>query len=149
MTRRSGLRPVAEVIGSGTQNLASLRRFATYLQQIQAAVDATLPQNAVGCVRVADCSHGRLLLLVDNGAWATRLRYQQAAITRGLAQRLRVGIERMDVQVRPAPRDTTEPPPPRHLSAESRRLIRDCAGYVDSNPELARALRRLAAVEGA
>lgn len=111
-------------------------------------MDATLPEKAVGCVRVADCSDGRLLLLVDNSAWATRLRYQQAAITRGLAQRLRLGIDRMDVRVRPAPRDTAAPASARHLSPESRRRIRDCAGSVADNPELATALRRLAAVKG-
>lgn len=148
MTRRAGLRPITDVIGTGTENLASLRRLASYLQKIQAVVDSTLPENAIGSVRVADCSDGRLLLIVDNGGWATRLRYQQASITRALAQRLRLGIDRVEVRVRPWPRETATPATPRHLSATSRRLIRDCADYVDNNPELALALDRLASVGG-
>lgn len=108
-------------------------------------MDAALPHAAAGHVRVADCSQGRLLLLTNSGTWATRIRYQQRPIARSLAQRLRIDVSDLEVRVRPLPATTSEPAAPRYLSPAARRLIDDCAGYVEDNPELARALRRLAA----
>lgn len=110
-------------------------------------MDAALPDNAIGQARVADCSNERLLLLVESGAWATLLRYQQAPIERSLAQRLRLGIKRIEIRVRPSATDTPSPAKPRHLSTEARQAIRRCADHVENNADLAQALQRLAAVK--
>lgn len=144
MRRLSRSRPVSSIIGTSTDNLGSLRRYTTYLQRIQQAVDAALPDNAIGQARVADCNHQRLLLLVESGSWATLLRYQQTPIERSLAQRLRMGIKRIEVRVRPSARDMSKPAKPRYLSTNARQAIQACAGYVDNNPELSQALQRLA-----
>lgn len=144
MPHRANLRSIGHIIGNSTDNLGSLRRFARYLQKIQSVVDVTLPEAAIGSVRVASCENGRLVLLVDSGTWATRIRYQQAIIARGLAQRLRLGIEHLEVRVRPQAHSTPRPITPRQMDANARHLIRDCAGYVHNNPELAAALERLA-----
>lgn len=106
---------------------------------------AALPENAATHVRVADYADGRLVLMVDSGTWATRLRYQQRAIDQSLARRLRYPVERLDVRVRPLPDNASPAPAPRHLSDQARRTIADCSRWVEDNPELAAALDRLAA----
>lgn len=144
MNGRPVMHRLSDVLAHSHDQLASLRRRAAYLQRLQAAVEATLPPAARDHVRAADYSDQRLLLLVDSSAWATRLRYQQRAIIRGLAQRLRLGVTHVEVRVRPWSTDVAPATQPRRLTPETRRLIRSCAGSVEDNPPLARALRRLA-----
>lgn len=102
-----------------------------------------LPPEARRGVRVAACDDDRLVLLVDNAGWATRLRYQQNAIRRNLARRLRRHIERVDIRVRPVDEPLAPTGTPRRLSESARRRIEGAARCV-GNPELAAALRRLA-----
>lgn len=83
------------------------------------------------------------MLLVANAGWATRLRYQQNAIRRELARRLRRHIERVDIRVRPMEEAAPPPRRPRRLSDDARRQIETAARCID-DPGLATALRRLA-----
>lgn len=145
MASRTNLRSLPSIIDASTDGLASIRRFARYLRNIQSVVDATLPESAHGTIRVADCSNGRLLLLAPSGTWATRVRYQQAVIARCLAQQLRLGIDRLEVRVRPQPQAVPAAVAWRRMDADARRLLHDCAACVDDNPALATALERLAA----
>ncbi len=93
---------------------------------------------------MADCNDQRLLLLVDNGAWATRLRFEQDAIRRSVAARLKRGVPDLEIRIRPSAADEVSGNRrPRHMSESARQLLVACADYVD-NPALARALQRLA-----
>lgn len=142
---RKAPRPLVDVLRSDQNKLKSLRRHASFLQQTQAAVDAGLPAAARGHVRVADCNDQRLLLLVDSGSWATRLRFEQDAIRRSVAARLKRGIPDLEIRIRPSTVEAISGNRrPRHMSDAARQLVTACATYVD-NPALTRALRRLAA----
>lgn len=136
-------RSVSALLRSPPRALAHVIRQAAFLQEIEDVVHGGLPPEARGQVRVAACDRDRLLLLVGNAGWATRLRYQQNAIRRELARRMRRHVERVEIRVRPM--DEIAPPQaaPRRLSDDARRQIETAAGCVD-NPELAAALRRLA-----
>lgn len=141
---RKAPRPLVDVLRSDQNKLKSLRRHASFLQQTQAAVDAGLPAAARGHVRVADCNDQRLVLLVDNGAWATRLRFEQDAIRRSVAARLKRGIPDLEIRIRPSAAEVVSGNRrPRHMSESARQLLITCADYVD-NPALTRALKRLA-----
>lgn len=127
--------------------MRSLRKRVAFLQQMQAALDAGLPEMAHGHVQVADYSGHRLLLIADSGVWATRLRYQQDAIRRAMARRLRFEVKEVAVRVRPPAHPApAEPMQPRVLSPAARQLLAASAGHVD-NPALARALARLSRCE--
>lgn len=87
-----------------------------------------------------------MVLLVANAGWATRLRYQQDAIRRELARRMRRHIERVDIRVRPMEEPAAPEMSPRRLSDSARSRLEAAARCVD-NPRLAEALRRLAALK--
>lgn len=136
-------RSVHNLLRSPPPALASVLRKAAYLQEIEGIVHDGLPPEARRGVRVAACDDERLLLHVDGAGWATRLRYQQNAIRRELARRLRRHVERVEIRVRPV--DEIAPPqaPPRRLSDDARRRLEGAARCVES-PELAAALTKLA-----
>ncbi len=136
-------RSVGFILNSECGSLRSLRRHAARLQQIQVAVDDALPA-AVGHVRVAGCDDGRLLLIADSGTWATRLRYQRRDILQSLARHLRLGVDELDIRVRPLSAPGAKPLRPRTLSPAARKSIGECGRLVQDNPQLAAALARLA-----
>lgn len=139
----SAARNLDIVLASGRARLPSLRRRVKFLQQVQAAVDSVLPPAAHAEVRVADCEHGRLLLIASSGVWATRLRFQHPALRRVIAQRLRRDVADVEVRVRPsAVAAPVRQRRPRVLSAVARRCLRETAAHV-TDPEVAAALARL------
>jgi hypothetical protein len=140
-------RSVRNLLRSPPRALASVIRKAAFLQEIEQIVHDGLPPEARQGVKVAACEDDRLVLLVDNAGWATRLRYQQNAIRRGLAQRLRRHVERVDIRVRPVDKPPPPPGAPRRLSENARRQLEGAARCVE-NPRLAAALRRLATSGG-
>lgn len=141
-------RSVNDLLRSPPQTLASVLRRAAFLQEIEAVVRDGLPAGARGQVRVAACDERGLVLHVANGGWATRLRYQQNAIRRALAQRMRRDVPRIDIRVRPMAAPTPPRRPPRRLSDGARAQIGATARCVADNPGLAAALRRLADTAG-
>lgn len=134
--------PLTILRGAGAGQRSLLKR-VTFLQEINAAVAAVLPESAAEHVGVADYRDGELVIIVDSGTWATRLRYQQSQLRRELAQRLRLDLDRLEIRVRPsATRNTAAPVYSREISAGARRQISESARYIE-NPDLAAALTRL------
>lgn len=145
---RTAPRSLQRILYKGTGVLPSLLRQVTFLQEIQSTLEAAWPPEAAGHVRVAACDNGYLLLIVDSGVWATRLRYQHEAISRILAQRLRIGVTDIQVRVRPtAYQPQAGYSATRAISPGNRRLLAESARHID-DPKLAAALSRLATSGG-
>lgn len=136
-------RSVNDLLRSSPRALGSVLRQAAFLQEIEAVVHEGLPPEARDQVRVAACGNDRLVLLVGNAGWATRLRYQQNAIRRELARRMRRHVGQVEIRVRPMEEVAAPEWPRRQLSDSARKRLEAAARCVD-NPELAAALRRLA-----
>jgi hypothetical protein len=117
---------------------------ARRLDQLQQLVDDQLQPAAREYCRVASWRDGTLLLIVTDGHWATRLRYQQRRLQRQL-QSIETfrDLNRIQFKVQP-------PEPPRHrpgpapaLSARAADNIEETARGI-SDPKLKAALERLA-----
>lgn len=136
-------RPPLTILRSADAETKSLIKRVTFLQEIYTALAPTLPESSAGHVGIADYHDGELLIIVDNGAWATRLRYQQEQMRRMLAQKMRLDLDRIEIRVRPAV-NYTQPAPQikRELSATARRQLGETARYID-DANLAAALTRL------
>lgn len=134
--------PLTILRGAGAGQRSLLKR-VTFLQEINAAIAAALPESAAGHFGIADYRDGELVIIVDSGTWATRLRYQQSQLRRQLAQRLRLDLDRLEIRVRPpAIPNAAVPHYFREISTGARRQISESARYIE-NPELAAALTRL------
>lgn len=117
---------------------------ARRLDQLQQLVDDQLQPAAREYCRVASWRDGTLLLIVTDGHWATRLRYQQRRLQRQLeAMEEFAGLLRIQFKVQP-------PPPPRHQPAATPPLSSNAADSIQAaaqgirDPALRAALERLA-----
>lgn len=127
-----------------TRSLQSLLKEAQRLSQLQLALEGQLEPVAREHCRVAAWRDGNLLLIVSDGQWATRLRYQEKRLCRQLSCLKEFsGLQRIILKVRPpastAPQSTHQP----SLSANAARSIQASADDV-SDPQLRAALERLA-----
>ncbi|WP_158583528.1 DUF721 domain-containing protein [Salinisphaera sp. Q1T1-3] len=126
-------------------DLADVLGRARFLARMRRALLDVLPAAIAAEFQVAAYDHYVLRLHVSNAAWATRLRYMDAALKQALAQRMRLQIDRIDIKVRPVGLGPFQPTDrPRYLSPSSRQHIERTAHYIEDAP-LADALRRLAA----
>ena len=144
------------VMGATPQSIQSLLHIATpavadvlgrarFLARMRAALLDVLPPAIAPHMQVAAYEAYVLRLHVDNAAWATRLRYMDAALKQALAQRMRLQIDRIDTKVRPGIGPvTTAPARPRYVSPTARAHLEQSARYIDDR-DLAAALTRLAA----
>ncbi|TWI58482.1 hypothetical protein IQ22_00188 [Pseudomonas duriflava] len=124
--------------------LKSLFYQAERLEHLQRLVDAQLQPAAREHCKVAAWRDGYLLLIITDGHWATRLRYQQRRLLRQLQQASELAsLQRILFKVRPNNMTPRAQGPKRELSnvaAES--LLATAEGI--SNPALRAALERLA-----
>ncbi|MBC3236376.1 DUF721 domain-containing protein [Pseudomonas lurida] len=118
---------------------------AKRLGQLQRLLESQLQPAAREHCRVASWREGHLLLIVTDGHWATRLRYQQKRLQRQLmAFDEFAGLTRIQFKVQPP---TTLPGVVEHthdLSTTAAETIQATADGI-SNPALRAALERLAA----
>lgn len=140
---RKFARPPLSILNSASAEVRSLVAHATFLQQVKSALLPILPPQGPDHVGVADYYNGCLVLVVDSGTWATRLRYQQDSLRRALAQNLRLDLDRLEIRVRP----TTQPLKPRphitrRISSQARQQLAESALYIN-DAGLADALSRL------
>jgi len=117
---------------------------AERLERLQRLVDAQLQPAAREHCKVATWQDGCLLLIITDGHWATRLRYQQRRLQRQLeAMEEFAGLLRIQFKVQP-------PPPPRHQPAATPPLSSNAADSIQAaaqgirDPALRAALERLA-----
>ncbi|MBH3427873.1 MAG: DUF721 domain-containing protein [Pseudomonas sp.] len=124
--------------------LKALFSQAQRLAQLQKLLDSQLQPAAREHCHIASWREGTLLLIVTDGHWATRLRYQQKRLQRQL-QTLEVfaSLTRILFKVQP----TAGTPPvaghPMDISTESAQNIQSTAEGI-SDPNLRAALERLA-----
>lgn len=127
-----------------TKSLQSLLDEAQRLSHLQQLLETQLEPVAREHCKVAAWRDGNLLLIVSDGQWATRLRYQE----KRLLKRLGVlkdfsGLQRIMLKVRPS---ASVPPISGHppsLSANAAQSIQASAEGI-SDPLLRAALERLA-----
>lgn len=117
---------------------------AQRLAHLQRLLESQLQPAAREHCHVASWREGCLLLIVTDGHWATRLRYQQRRLQRQLeAFEEFAGLLRIQFKVQP-------PPPPRHSPARTQPLSSNAANSIQAaadgirDPKLRAALERLA-----
>lgn len=124
--------------------LQALFSEARRLDRLQHLVESQLQPAAREHCHVASWREGTLLLIVTDGHWATRLRYQQRRLQRQLqAMEAFAGLNRILFKVQPpeAPRHTPGPPP--ELSTQAADNLQETARGI-RDPRLKAALERLA-----
>ena len=94
---------ISELLAQGKTKLQQLRSGADAAQKTLAAVQQVLPSTVASHVFAASVVDTTLTVLVDSGAFATRVRYALAERLIELAPALGIegGITRTDVRVRP------------------------------------------------
>lgn len=121
---------------------------AQRIDRLQHLLDNQLPPAARDHCRVASFREGTLVLVVGDGNWATRLRYQQRRLQQGLSRLPEfAGLARIAFKVRP---DASVPAPSRpvpELSEAAACSLRAAAEGI-ADPRLREALERLAANAG-
>jgi len=120
---------------------------ATLFAELQSIVHTYLPGAAAEHCQLANYIQGRLVLVIDNAHWATRLRYQQNQLMDKLCQHKQFSdLQRIQFKIRPntAFNDANQQQKPRlELSAEAGQTIFNCAEAIE-DPHLRAALERLA-----
>jgi len=143
----AGPRNVINIIRSPGSNLSSLIARCGQLQDLQRILVRELALDDPFAVRAAALRGDRLVVHVGNGAWATKLRYQAADLSRRLSAASGHTINGIEIRVRPMARTPAPKPPPRQLGPKAARSLQSAAATVE-DPRLADALTRLAARAG-
>lgn len=117
---------------------------ALRLDRLQHLLESQLQPAAREHCHVASWRDGDLLLIVTDGHWATRLRYQQRRLQRQLQEFEEFrGLQRIQFRVQPPPPPRHVPPRPRPISSEAADGLQAAAQGI-SDPRLRAALERLA-----
>ena len=124
---------------------AALSRIAHHAHtgaRLQRQLQAVLPQDLTGHLRVAQLDAQALCLVTENAAWATQLRYRRTILLRGAEAML--GQRPRQLRIRIEPAISARPPqPPAQLSRAAAESLRQSAECMDQGP-LREALLRLA-----
>lgn len=124
--------------------LKALFSEAVRLSRLQERFEAQLQPAARAHCRVASWRDGTLLLVVTDGNWATRLRYQQRRLQQSLQNLPEfAGLTRIVFKVRPAASDAAPARASPELSASAAGSLRATAEGI-ADPKLRAALERLA-----
>ncbi len=127
--------------------LQSLFNQAQHLAQLQQLLDSQLQPAARPHCHVASLRQGSLLLVVTDGHWATRLRYQQRRLLRQLQTfEAFAGLERILFKVQPSV-ERQAPVRTVQLSASAAETLHEAAQGI-ADPRLRAALERLASRSG-
>lgn len=126
-----------------TKGLKSLLRQADRIEHLQRLLESQIQPAARPHCKVASWREGTLLLIVTDGGWATRLRYQQKRLHRDL-QQLSEFSNLMRILFKVEPSYTKEPPKRTiELSKRAAASLHEAAEGI-TNPGLKAALERLA-----
>jgi hypothetical protein len=125
--------------------LKAIFNHAQRLAHLQRLLESQLQPAAREHCHVASWREGTLTLVVTDGHWATRLRYQQKRLQRQLSAFKEFGnITRLQLRVQPAMIHRGVPGPIRDLSSSAAETIHATAEGI-RDPNLRAALERLAA----
>ncbi|MFC4864379.1 DUF721 domain-containing protein [Pseudomonas sp. MAHUQ-62] len=124
--------------------LRALFNEAQRIEQLQQLLASQLQPAARDHCHVAAWREGRLLLIVTDGHWATRLRYQQTRLLRQLKGfEAFAGLERIVFKVQPSFAPSSTPVTEGRLSSTAAESLQATAETV-TDPRLREALERLA-----
>lgn len=124
--------------------LRALFSEARRLDRLQQLVESQLQPAAREHCHVASLREGSLLLIVTDGHWATRLRYQQRRLQRQLQSMEEfAGLSRILFKVQPPEAPRHKPGPAPALSVRAADNIEAAARGI-ADPKLKAALERLA-----
>lgn len=136
-------RPPATLLRD-TKPLQALTDQAQRLAELQQLVHAQLQPAAREHCQLAAWRDGALLLIITDGHWATRLRYQQRRLLRQLQDHPAfAGLQRIVFKVQPPHTAMQRQLRSATLSAEAAENIQATAEHID-DPRLRAALERLA-----
>ena len=142
--RPSPARPPA-VLLRDARPLKAIFNHAQRLAHLQRLLESQLQPAARAHCHVASWREGTLLLVVTDGHWATRLRYQQKRLQRQLvAFKEFANLTRLQLKVQPATVHRGAVGHSRDLSTAAAESISSTAEGI-SDPKLRAALERLAA----
>ena len=124
--------------------LKALFNQAQRLSHLQSLLEAQLEPSAREHCRIASWRDGCLMLVVTDGQWATRLRYQQRRLQKALVQLDEFReLHKILFKVQPPKTPMRGPLRTVHLSPKAALSIRESAEHV-SDERLREALERLA-----
>lgn len=127
-----------------SQILSALLCEAQRLKHLQRLLDSQLQPAARPFCRIAAWRNGRLSLIVSDGHWATRLRYQQRRLQRQLQTFDEfAGLTNIVIKVRPQQNGPSKNEPSPSLSKQAAVTINEAAQSI-IDPRLRSALERLA-----
>lgn len=136
---------LTELLSGGSPGLAALASEARRLETMRRRIVRHLPSDTAPHCLGAALEDDVLTLFLDSAVWTTVLRYQHTSLLAAVQQDLGHPCRTLQLKVLPEPAPGIAPkPPPRQLSAETRRLLASTAASLDDAP-LADALKRLAA----
>lgn len=139
----SPARPPAALLRQA-RPLKALLNQAQRLSQLQRLVESQLQPAAREHCHVAAWREGVLLLVLTNGHWATRLRYQQKRLQRQLqVMDAFYGLQRISFKVQPPAFHERPAGPGPALSGNAAQSLQSIAEGI-SDPKLRAALERLA-----
>ncbi|MFK3797606.1 MULTISPECIES: DUF721 domain-containing protein [unclassified Pseudomonas] len=125
--------------------LKAIFNHAQRLAHLQRLLESQLQPAAREHCHVASWREGTLVLVVTDGHWATRLRYQQKRLQRQLvAFREFANLTRLSLKVQPSITRGAVPGQPRDLSPVAAEALNEAAEGI-TDPKLRAALERLAA----
>ncbi len=134
------MRPAHQLIPS------RLRLRLAQTRDLDRLLQACLPEEARPHCRAGGISNGRLVVVADSAAWATRIRFQERQLLARMHTVSRGATavpERIRVCVSPLGTVRRKPLPAVHVPATARESLLITAAGV-SDPRLARALRQMA-----
>ena len=124
--------------------LRALFSEARRLSHLQQLLESQLQPAAREHCHIASWREGTLLLIVTDGHWATRLRYQERRLQRQLqGMEAFAGLNRILFRVQPPEAPRHRPGPAPALSTQAADNLQEAARSV-SDPRLKAALERLA-----
>ena len=136
---------VPAVLLRESRPLKAIFNHAQRLAHLQRLLESQLQPAAREHCHVASWREGTLLLIVTDGHWATRLRYQQKRLQRQLvAFKEFANLTRLHLKVQPARTHRSEMGHRRDLSVAAAETISATAEGI-TDPKLRAALERLAA----
>ena len=136
---------VPAVLLRESRPLKAIFNHAQRLAHLQRLLESQLQPAAREHCHVASWREGTLLLVVTDGHWATRLRYQQKRLQRQLvAFKEFANLTRLHLKVQPARTHRSEMGHTRDLSVAAAETISATAEGI-TDPKLRAALERLAA----
>lgn len=141
-------RPIkAQKTDTVLHNNASLQRLvarAQIIDRLQVLLNQYLQPAVRPYCRLATYQDGTLTLIVSDGHWATRLRYQQKRLLQQLQSVPEFNqLSRIQFKVRPPSQPNTPPPRSIELSEQAGQMIQASA-EATRDPALRKALERLA-----